>query len=88
DVLAERGLTVGRDISVVGFNDMLFADKLCPPLTTVRIPHYEIGTRAGRMILDVVGRRMAATVQLRLEPELVTRASTGPPADGRPGAAA
>jgi LacI family transcriptional regulator len=79
DVLNERGLTVGADVSVVGFNDMLFADKLCPPLTTVHIPHYEIGVRAGQIVLDILGRRMSEPVQLHLEPQLVVRVSTGPP---------
>ena len=47
DVLAERGLRVRSEVSVVGFNDMPFAGHFHPPLTTVRIPHYEIG-RGGR----------------------------------------
>ena len=81
--LHEHGLTVGVDISVVGFNDMLFAGKLCPPLTTVRIPQYEIGMRAAQMVLDVVLDRTTETVNLLLPPELVRRASTGPPSGDR-----
>jgi LacI family transcriptional regulator len=81
DVLNERGLTVGTDLSVVGFNNMLFADKLCPPLTTIAIPHYEIGARSGRMVLDIVEGRTTEPVQLHLEPEIVVRVSTGPPLD-------
>lgn len=82
DVLDDRGLVVGSDISVVGFNDMLFADKLCPPLTTIHIPHYEIGARAGEIVLDLVQGRVTEAVQLHLEPELIVRASSGPPAGG------
>src|SRR5947207_315702 len=37
EALAERGLAVPGDVSVVGFNDMLLVDKLTPPLTTVRV---------------------------------------------------
>lgn len=79
DVLAERGMTVGTDISVVGYNDMLFADKLCPPLTTVRVPHYQMGMRAAQLVLDEINERGAEPVQLRLEARLIERASTGPP---------
>ena len=45
------------DISVVGFNDMPFAGRFDPPLTTVRIPHYEIGVARGR----AAARAAAAT---------------------------
>jgi LacI family transcriptional regulator len=83
DVLSERGLTVGADISVVGFNDMLFADKLCPPLTTIHIPHYDIGARAGRIVLDLIEQRTSEPRRLHLEPTLVVRASTAPPRGDR-----
>jgi LacI family transcriptional regulator len=79
DVLGEHGLSAGSDVSVVGFNDMLFADKLCPPLTTVRIPHYEIGARAGQIVLELIQGRRSDAVQVHLDAELVERASTGPP---------
>jgi LacI family transcriptional regulator len=79
DVLNERGLQVGADLSVVGFNDMLFADKLCPPLTTIHIPHYDIGARAATIVLDLVQQRTTNVEQVLLEPHLVERESTGPP---------
>ena len=40
DVFAERGMTCPDDMSVVGFNEMPFLDKMNPPLTTVSVPHY------------------------------------------------
>ena len=55
DVLAERGLRCPDDVSVVGFNDMPFADRFDPPLTTVRIPHYEIGAAAADLLLERLG---------------------------------
>ena len=36
DVFAERGIVCPDEISVVGFNDMPFADRFQPPLTTIR----------------------------------------------------
>ena len=52
DAIAERGLRCPEDLSIVGFNDIPLMDKLQPPLTTVHIPHYEIGMEAARMLLD------------------------------------
>ena len=43
------------DVSVVGFNDMPFADRFDPPLTTVRIPHREIGSAAADLLLERLG---------------------------------
>ena len=79
DVMTERFLRVGHDISVIGYNDMLLADKLCPPLTTIRIPHYEIGAKAAEIVLDLINGRSPQDIQVRLEPSLVERASTEPP---------
>src|SRR5918996_139101 len=52
DVFAERGVRCPDDISVVGFNDMPFAARFQPPLTTIHIPHYEIGRAAAQLMLE------------------------------------
>jgi LacI family transcriptional regulator len=78
DVAQERGLEVGADLSVVGYNDMLFADKLCPPLTTVHVPHYQLGMRAAHLILDLINDADVDPSGVQLAPAtLVVRASTG-----------
>src|ERR1700689_5614060 len=53
--LDEAGLSCPEDMSVVGFNDMPFIDRLRPPLTTIRFPHYQVGTGAGEVVLGGVG---------------------------------
>ena len=80
DVFAERGIECPRDMSVVGFNDMPFLDKLRPPLTTVAVPHQQIGAEAARLLLDAIAdpTRPARSVQLPLT--LVVRGSTAAPA--------
>jgi LacI family transcriptional regulator len=78
DVANERDLKIGAELSVVGYNDMLFADKLCPPLTTVRVPHYQLGLRAAQLILSLINDSDGQAEQIRLEPTLVRRSSTGP----------
>jgi LacI family transcriptional regulator len=76
DVFAARGIDCPGDISVTGFNDMPFAARFAPPLTTVRIPHYEIGVAAAQLLLDILVGSYAGPTQVMLAPELVVRGST------------
>ena len=56
--LDEAGLRCPADLSVVGFNDMPFIDRLRPPLTTIRFPHYQVGTEAAQLLLErIAGQR-------------------------------
>ncbi len=79
DALAERGLTCPDDMSVVGFNDMPFIDKVSPPLTTVRIPHYELGAEAARLLLADLHEPTRHSRSVLLPLSLVVRQSTAPP---------
>jgi LacI family transcriptional regulator len=81
DVFAERGIACPAEISVVGFNDMPFAARFNPPLTSVRIPHYEVGMVAAELLLERIQRPGAEPRELQLDPELVVRDSSGPPND-------
>ena len=74
--LDERSLRCPEDISVIGFNDMPFIDRLRPPLTTVRFPHYQLGTEAAQMLLERISGREGPVKILYLAPELVIRGST------------
>jgi len=76
----EAALHCPDDISVIGFNDMPFIDRLRPPLTTVRFPHYQLGTEAAQLLLERIGERESPVKILYLAPELVTRGSTAEPA--------
>ena len=76
DVFAERGVRCPEEISVVGFNDMPFADRFQPPLTTIHIPHYEIGRAAAQLMLERLQDGDSEPRDVRLEPNLVVRGST------------
>jgi LacI family transcriptional regulator len=78
--LDEAGLRCPEDLSLVGFNDMSFVDRLRPPLTTVRFPHYQLGTEAAQLFLERVANRDCPVKILYLAPELIVRGSTAPPA--------
>jgi LacI family transcriptional regulator len=87
DAAREIGLRIPDDISVTGFNDMPFLDKLQPALTTVRIPHYQMGAQAARTLLARLNGGLAAVEHVTLLPELIARGSTAPPASRRKKAA-
>jgi len=76
--LEEAGLNCPADVSVVGFNDMPFIDRLRPPLTTIRFPHYQLGTEAAQLLLERIGGQAGPVRVIYLAPELVIRGSTAP----------
>jgi LacI family transcriptional regulator len=80
DVFFERGIDCPGRMSVVGFNDMPFLDKLRPPLTTIAIPHQQIGAEAARLLLDAIADPSRPSRSVLLPLSLVVRGSTAPPA--------
>jgi LacI family transcriptional regulator len=82
--LDECGLSCPEDISVVGFNDMPFIDRLRPPLTTIRFPHYQVGTEAAQLLLERIAEHGGPVKILYLAPELIVRGSTARPAEAPP----
>jgi LacI family transcriptional regulator len=75
------------DISLIGFNDMPFIDRLKPPLTTVRFPHYQLGTEAAQLLLERINGGQRPVKILYLAPELIVRGSTSALADDPAGTA-
>jgi LacI family transcriptional regulator len=80
DVFREREIRCPEDLSVVGFNDIPFLDKLRPPLTTIAIPHQQIGAEAARLLLDAIADPARPARSVMLTPSLVVRGSTARPA--------
>ncbi|MFC4495389.1 LacI family DNA-binding transcriptional regulator [Streptomyces ovatisporus] len=81
---AELGLSVPRDLSVMGFdNQELVCETVHPALSTVQLPHYEMGARAVAQLLTLTGtpgRPPGPDTQEMLPCPLVARASvTSPP---------
>lgn len=72
--LAERGLRVPEDVSVVGYDDVPLARHTAPPLTTVR-QNFEMGAR---LLVELLLRRMRgeAVESVEMAPELVVRDSS------------
>ncbi|MAM62270.1 LacI family DNA-binding transcriptional regulator [Maritimibacter sp. UBA3975] len=87
------GFDVPSDVSVVGFDDIDFADRFLPALTTIRQPRADMGRAAAARIIQMVEGRAAGSDNVdalpteRLEPALIIRSSTGTP-KRKPGAPA
>lgn len=73
-----RGLRCPDDVSVTGFNDMPLADRLQPPLTTIRIQHYKAGVQAADLIVEILdgGESKSEPIHLVLPIEMIVRGST------------
>ena len=68
-----RGISVPRDLSVVGYNDFPDAERCNPPLTTVDAMGIQKGRAAARMVFAGGPPRHEI-----IEPRLIVRGSTGP----------
>lgn len=74
-----RGLVVGRDLSVIGFDDAPMTQYLRPALTTIRQPIHEIGAGLIEMLERALISPPNEPQQRLVTPELVKRASCGSP---------
>ncbi|RME63587.1 MAG: LacI family transcriptional regulator, partial [Caldilineae bacterium] len=75
-----RGLVVGRDVSITGFDDIPLAEYTHPPLTTVHQPAHQLGSQLAHMLIRIINNEPVEPKQVIVQPPLVVRASTGPPA--------
>jgi LacI family transcriptional regulator len=76
EALKKLGIHVPEGLSVVGFNDILYARLASPSLTTVHVPYSEMGTKAARLILERLVTRGKSTQQVTVMPQLIVRHST------------
>lgn len=74
--LGERGRLPGRDVGVVAFDDVPWAELVDPPLTVVAQPAYEIGTVAAQLLLARIGDNARAATTTTLAARLIERGSS------------
>lgn len=83
--LAELGVIVPRDVSVVGINNVVMAEYGPVPLTTIQVPTTELGRRGGRLVLALLEKGIdlrQEETDVVLAPRLIIRRSSGPPPPG------
>jgi len=66
---------IPKDIAIIGFDDMFWSSSLNPPLTAVRQPAYEIGKRAGELLIQRINDPQRPCIQMTLNVELMIRSS-------------
>lgn len=77
--LREEGVRVPEDMSLTGFDDLVFAGLCDPAMTTVAMPVREAGRLAVELLLAGPGEDDAPVRQEWLDTKLVVRATTAPP---------
>jgi LacI family transcriptional regulator len=75
--LREAGLSVPRDVALVGFDDLPPATLADPQLTTIRQPIKRLGLKAVEILIDLMDRPQSPPQQVIFSTELVIRASCG-----------
>ncbi len=71
-----RGLRVGKNFAVTGFDNSMMAAYYRPPLTTISQPIYSIGGQLLEMLIKNLNDKTASHTHLLLRPELIIRDST------------
>jgi DNA-binding LacI/PurR family transcriptional regulator len=77
--LYDAGLAVGRDVSLMGFDDTPLAAHSHPPLTAMRQPRRAVGEHLAALLDDALTGKQKAPRQVTLSARLMVRRSTGPP---------
>jgi LacI family transcriptional regulator len=74
----EKGLRVGREVAVLGFDGIPLAEHSHPPLTTVSQPIYSIAKQVTRMLIQIIQGETPKPMQVLIHPTLMVRESTHP----------
>ena len=82
EALEAAGVACPSAVSVIGCNDMPFADRFHPALTTIHISHVELGRAAADLLLERLEAPDTPPRQVLITPRLVVRGSTAAPPQG------
>ena len=74
--IAEAGLRIPEDIRVAGHDNQMLASEMEPPLSSIELPYDEMGKQAVDTLLQLAQGEKPIALQMKLEGELLIRAST------------
>ncbi len=77
--LYQRGIHIPDQMSVIGFDDVMYTAQMAPPLTTIRQPLVEMGKMAVNMLLRLIDGQQLESNHVELSTSLVVRESCSPP---------
>jgi LacI family transcriptional regulator/LacI family repressor for deo operon, udp, cdd, tsx, nupC, and nupG len=75
ETIHKRKKQIPGEIAILGFDDMFWSSSLNPPLTAVRQPAYEIGKRAGELLIQRITDPHRPCIQMTMNTELMERSS-------------
>ena len=73
--IKQLGLKIPQDISIIGFDELEYAELLNPPLTVIVQPAYEFGRIATETLLKIINKKRIGPKLIELEPTLKIRGS-------------
>jgi len=76
-IAREAGLSIPGDIAFIGFDDIAFSSVVTPPLSTIRIPRYDMGVMGAQMLLCNLDLDQAKPDSVVMPHELISRESSG-----------
>lgn|SRR5579871_220644 len=76
--LYEQNIRIPDDMSVIGFDDVMYSAQMSPPLTTIHQPLVEIGRMATNMLLQLISGLPLDSLHVELSTSLVVRQSCAP----------
>lgn len=74
--IAEKGLTIPKDIAVVGYDDQPIASESFPTLSSVELPYALMGKQAIDILCSLINQQPILTRKLKVEGELIVRSSS------------
>jgi LacI family transcriptional regulator len=81
--LYQRNIRIPDEMSVIGFDDVVYTAQMSPPLTTIRQPLVEMGKMAANMLLHLIAGQSLEPNHVELSTSLVIRQSCAAPRSGK-----
>lgn len=72
----KKGMSIPKDFSLVGYDDIFFSKILESPLTAIRQPVYHMGRKSASMLMNMIEKKEFTQVTEIFVPELIVRNST------------